>query len=91
MPEFKYAFLSALVVGCSLSTVAEANDAAGEIVVSALRTPVDSDRVSSSVTILDLEEIEAEQPVAVTDILVRTPGISMSRNGGYGAAGKACW
>ncbi len=86
MPEFKYAFLPALVIGCSLSTVAEANDAAGEIVVSALRTPVDSDRVSSSVTILDLEEIETEQPVAVTDILVRTPGISMSRNGGYGAA-----
>ncbi|QIG79064.1 TonB-dependent receptor [Stakelama tenebrarum] len=57
-----------------------------EIIVTALRQPVAVDRVASSVTILDEAEIEREQPIAISDALVRTPGISMTRNGGYGAA-----
>jgi vitamin B12 transporter len=56
------------------------------IVVTALRTPVAQDRVSSTVTVLDEAAIRQAQPLAVTDLLVRTPGISLSRNGGYGAA-----
>jgi len=35
--------------------------------------------------VLDEAQIVAAQPIALTDILLRTPGISMSRNGGYGA------
>jgi vitamin B12 transporter len=54
------------------------------IVVTALRTPVAATRVSSTVTVLDEPAIVALQPVAVTDALLRTPGISLSRNGGYG-------
>ncbi|MCT2401427.1 TonB-dependent receptor plug domain-containing protein [Novosphingobium mangrovi (ex Huang et al. 2023)] len=54
------------------------------IVVTALRTPVAQDRVSSSVTVLDEAAIVENQPIALTDILLRTPGISLSRNGGYG-------
>lgn len=88
MPEFRYVFLPALSAGLLLSTSGPAAGAesSGEIIVSALRTPVDSDRVSSTVTVLDLEAIETEQPLVITDVLVRTPGISVSRNGGYGAA-----
>ena len=63
---------------------ARAADAGDAIVVTALRTPVDDDKVSSSVTVLDAAAIAAAQPVAVTDILTRTPGISLARNGGYG-------
>jgi vitamin B12 transporter len=58
--------------------------AADRIVVTALRTPVAASRVSSTVTVLDEPAIAALQPVAVTDALLRTPGISLSRNGGYG-------
>ena len=65
---------------------ASAEEAPGEIVVSILRTPVESERVSASVTVLDSEELDAAQPIALTDVLLRTPGISMSRNGGYGTA-----
>lgn len=54
------------------------------IVVTALRTPVAADRISATVTVLDEPAIVALQPVALTDALLRTPGISLSRNGGYG-------
>jgi len=66
---------------------AEAGSASDErIVVTALRTPVEADRVSAAVTVLDEPAIVALQPLAVTDALLRTPGISLSRNGGYGTA-----
>lgn len=55
-----------------------------DIVVAALRTPVDHDRVASSVTVLGLDDIQLAQPVALTDLLVRTPGLSLTRDGGYG-------
>lgn len=61
----------------------EASDAS--IVVTALRTPVEQDRVSATVTVLDETAIQRAQPVALTDLLVSTPGISLTRNGGYGA------
>ena len=56
------------------------------IIVSALRVPVEQDRISSSVTVLDQADIEREQPIAISDILLRTPAISVTRNGGYGTA-----
>lgn len=62
-----------------------ANTVADTVIVTALRTPVAQDRNSASVTILDETEITRAQPLAVTDILLRTPGISMARNGGFGA------
>jgi vitamin B12 transporter len=64
--------------------LSENTEGAGRIVVTALRTPVAADRVSATVTVLDEATIIAQQPVALTDILLRTPGISLSRNGGYG-------
>ncbi len=55
-----------------------------DIVVAALRTPVPQTQVSSSVTVLDQAAIQQAQPVALTDVLERTPGITVNRNGGYG-------
>lgn len=67
------------------ATPDDAND--GErIVVTALRMPVAADRVSATVTVLDAPTIIALQPIALTDALLRTPGINLSRNGGYGTA-----
>ncbi|WP_336962884.1 TonB-dependent receptor plug domain-containing protein [Sphingobium aquiterrae] len=82
--------LSALIASPALAQTPDTEASAGadadnsQIVVTALRTPVERDRVSSSVTVLDREDIEQAQPIAISDALVRTPGISMVRNGGYG-------
>ena len=68
-----------------LPTIAYADaDASDTIIVSALRTPVDADRVPSSVTAIDQVAIERAQPLALTDALVATPGIALARAGGYG-------
>ena len=60
------------------------SDGGDGIVVTALRTPVDSDRVSSSVTVLDADDLALAQPLALTDVLDRTPSVTVARNGGYG-------
>jgi vitamin B12 transporter len=58
----------------------------GDVIVTANRSPQAADRVGQSVTVLTTEQIEASQAVAVVDLLVRTPGVSLSRNGGVGAS-----
>lgn len=91
-PVLKFSYLagvSALVFPLSVlaPSFAHAEEAPpGTIYVSALRTPVAAERVSSSVTVLDEEAIEDAQTFSVTDILLRTPGVSISRNGGYGTS-----
>lgn len=54
------------------------------IIVTALRTPLALDRVASSITVLDHAAIDASQALVVSDLIVRTPGVTMSRTGGYG-------
>ena len=54
-------------------------------VVTANRTPVPADRVGAQVTVLDQQTIQAEQTPILSDLLARTPGVSVSRNGGVGA------
>ena len=56
------------------------------IVVTATRTPTPLDQVSASITVLDKATIDRAQDIGATELLLRTPGISMSRNGGYGTA-----
>ncbi|MFT3977035.1 MAG: TonB-dependent receptor [Sphingomonas bacterium] len=63
---------------------AAADPAAEPVIVTATRTPTPIDRVSASVTVLDKAAIDAAQDMDVTGLLLRTPGISISRNGGYG-------
>lgn len=90
MPELQLSVSAhALLLAALLTPAAVHADEAApddQIVVAALRTPVERDKVSSSVTVLDEAVIAQAQPVAVTDLLVRTPGISLTRNGGYGTA-----
>jgi vitamin B12 transporter len=57
-----------------------------ELVVTASRTPEAADRVGGQLTVLDTAEIEAQQTPMVAEMLIRTPGVSMSRNGGPGGA-----
>jgi len=56
------------------------------VVVSATRTPQRLDRIGSSITIIDEEQIKTSQAIAVSDLLSQTPGVSFTRNGGVGGA-----
>jgi vitamin B12 transporter len=56
------------------------------ILVSATRLATTLDRVPASVTVLDKAAIDRSQDIGVTELLLRTPGVSLSRNGGYGTA-----
>ena len=61
---------------------ADAN--AGEVIVTATRAPTPVDRVAASVTVLDKAAIDRAQDAGVAELLLRTPGVSIARNGGYG-------
>lgn len=64
-------------------------DAAAEtdtILVTATRFAVPADQVPASVTVLDKGTIDRSQDMGVSELLLRTPGISLSRNGGYGTS-----
>jgi vitamin B12 transporter len=63
---------------------AAADSEAGTITVTATRAPTSIDRVAASVTVLDKAAIDRDQDIAVSDLLLRTPGVNLSRNGGFG-------
>ncbi len=92
LKSFTISVLSLAALGVASSVHAQQAalpDAAsdtGAIVVTATRAPVTLDRVPASITVLDKAAIDRAQDVGVTELLLRTPGISVSRNGGYGTA-----
>jgi vitamin B12 transporter len=59
---------------------------ASSILVTATRIATPADKVPASVTVLDKAAIDRSQDIGVTELLLRTPGVSISRNGGYGTA-----
>lgn len=69
------------VLGLLLAGTARADDA---IVVTGLRAPIEADRVPSSVTVIDQTALDRAQPLALSDVLVTVPGVTLSRAGGYG-------
>lgn len=69
----------------ALDAAAQATTEVAELVVTANRIPTEASRVGSSVSIIDAAEIERRQQVQVLDMLKRVPGVSISRNGGFGA------
>ncbi|PZQ62784.1 MAG: TonB-dependent receptor [Sphingomonas taxi] len=88
--SFRFACLSLLLSStAALAQEAPRPDAAApadsaDVIVSANRAPIDSDRVVASVTVLDKAAIDRNADLSVADLLLRTPGVSLSRNGGYG-------
>jgi vitamin B12 transporter len=76
------------VAALSLSATAHADDAVGvdELVVVATRTPERLDHIGQQVSMIDSAEIKTRQMVVVSDLLVATPGVSFSRNGGVGGS-----
>lgn len=61
-----------------------AANAANAIVVVANRTAQPAEKVGQSVTVLTLPQIQADQEIVVSDVLDRTTGITVTRNGGVG-------
>ena len=57
-----------------------------DVIITANRSPQAADRVGQAVTVLTTADIEANQTVGVADLLIRTPGVTLSRNGGIGSA-----
>lgn len=56
-----------------------------DVVVTANRSAQAADRVGQSVTVLTTADIQSSQTVVVSDLLARTPGMTVSRNGGVGS------
>ncbi len=69
-----------------ISTTHAVADAGDSIIVTATRAPLTLDEVPASITALDKAAIDRSQDIGVTELLLRTPAISISRNGGYGTS-----
>ncbi|MGF7147027.1 vitamin B12 transporter [Sphingomonas zeicaulis] len=95
---FRYiSLLPLLSAGAALAQEAPSPDAAAvsvpaaeagsdAIIVTATRAATTIDRVPASVTVLDKAAIDRAQDLGASELLLRTPGVSLSRNGGYGTA-----
>jgi vitamin B12 transporter len=73
----------------SLAFAADAIDASNEVdqvVVTAGRADDKLSEVPVSMTIIDAEALRQHQAVVVSDLLSRTPGVTVSRNGGVGGS-----
>src|SRR5690606_29921148 len=57
-----------------------------KMIVTATRVVTTLDEVPASVTVLDKAAIDRAQDIGVAELLLRTPGVTISRNGGYGTA-----
>lgn len=63
---------------------ADVSSSTDTILVTATRLALPVDQVPASLTVLDKAAIDRAQDLGVTELLLRTPGISIARNGGYG-------
>lgn len=81
-----------LMLSCSLGTwpalakAQEGDTAETRVVVTANRTEVALERVGQSVTVIDQKAIENSQTVGVGELVARTPGVQLRRQGGPGTA-----
>lgn len=78
--------LAAAVPALALPAYAMADDVAAvdQVVVTAGREPEKLSEVSTSMTVIDAEALKKSQAVVVSDLLSRTPGVTVTRNGGVG-------
>jgi vitamin B12 transporter len=80
-----FALPCALAALAATASAANAADPALEqVVVTATRSELRLPEVGDSITVIDAAAIRAGQQIAVTDLLARTPGVAISRNGGLG-------
>lgn len=78
----------AAAIACAALTIsftARAEESPGEIVVVANRAPVNLDKIGNSVSVLNEATIKESQAKLVSDLLITTPGVAVTRNGGPGS------
>lgn len=86
------ALLAALSAGQAIAQPANTPDVAGAessnalrgVVVTANRAPTAAAQVAQAITVIDRADIEASQAILLPDLLGRTAGVTLSRNGGPG-------
>ena len=81
-----YLSAAALALSPAAAQAAAAITDVDTIVITASRAPERADRVGGQITVLDRAAIDAQQTPIVSDLLARTPGVSVTRNGGVGGA-----
>ncbi|MDB5716099.1 MAG: TonB-dependent receptor, partial [Sphingomonadales bacterium] len=79
--RFKYA--AAAIALLPVSAFAEAPDSSN-IVVTATGAAEDAAESGQAITVIDKATIETRQNQAVSDLLSTTPGVTVTRNGGFG-------
>jgi vitamin B12 transporter len=85
MPRLYLLLTTALAMpALALPALAQSTPDTDAIVVTGLRTPLAIDRVATSVTVLDRAAIDGSQALVVSDLIARTPGVTVSRTGGFG-------
>ncbi len=81
--------ISTLAIILATASPALANDASADasadIVITAIGAAQDADETGQAVTVIDRAAIERSQAVIATDLLMRTPGVSVTRTGGPGS------
>lgn len=77
--------LAATAASAQTATSAADPNLLDDVVVTANRSAQAADRVGQSVTVLITADIQSSQTVVVSDLLARTPGVTVSRNGGAGS------
>ena len=81
----------ALAISLSLhpalsASAADVRDDVDTVVVTANRIEQSPDRVGDAVTVISAREIRRSQKTSVSDVLARTPGVTVTRNGGMGGS-----
>jgi vitamin B12 transporter len=84
-------FTALPLLALAFPATAQAEDAAAyhsddQILVTATRHDATPDSITSSLTVLGKSALDRSQDMGVTEVLLRTPAISISRNGGYGTS-----
>lgn len=86
----RHATLSASLLALIAATPVLAQDTApvagDEIVISANLIPLDQDRTGVKVAIIDDEDLRKAGQAPLTDTLSRLPGVTVTRNGGFGTS-----
>lgn len=82
---FRIVRTTLLIAVSALPCAAWAQDASdGDIIVTATGAEQRADEVGLAVTVIDAKEIERRQTVVLSDLLLTTPGVAISRYGGPG-------
>ena len=80
---FSATCMAVLLPACA----AFADDAASYVaplIITGNRTATPQDEVSASVSVLDAATLQTRQGVNIAEVLARTPGVTLVRNGGFG-------